>query len=312
MTSTRTTPFIAQWPADWLACGAALGMSLLSLAGCGPAYTPRATPPGTGRQGVISMAPNLTETVFALGQGESLIAVGDYDDYPPEVNKLPRVGGYLNPDLEKITLMKPELLLLPGQHQKVTEYAALNQLPISNINMDSLVTIDQGIQEIGNLLGAAHQARMLRDKLRNDTARLRSAMAPLPRPRVLVITSRQPRDLNQLYTAGGGTFVGEIVDIAGGENIYGETDQRYLEASKETLVMKAPEVILEFHCGAQLAEEDKAALIADWQAMPSLPAVKDQRIYIITDSHALRPGPRIIEVARILAGLLHPGAEVPG
>ncbi|MBI2434964.1 MAG: ABC transporter substrate-binding protein [Candidatus Hydrogenedentes bacterium] len=267
-------------------------------------------PPRPIHLGIISMAPNLTETVYALGLGERVIAVGDYDDWPPEVNQLPRVGGYLDPDFEKITMLSPGMILLPGKHQQVSEYAALNHLPVLNVDMDSLKSIDEGIATLGEALGAQEAASGLRHKLQEEIAAVREATQGLARPQVLIITSRQSRDLNQLYTTGGDSFVSEYVALAGGDNIYGDSTQRYLEASKETVVVKAPDVILEFHAGAHLSETDRAALVADWDALPSLPAVKEQRIYLLTESHALRPGPRVVEMAWKVARLLHPEADL--
>lgn len=256
------------------------------------------------------MAPNLTETVFALGEGNRVVAVGDYDDYPPEVLQLPRAGGYIDPNLEKITLLKPGLILLPGRHQQVSEYASLNNIPVLNVDMDSFASIEDGILTIGNALHAEEKAQELVGSMRREKEALRAAVAGLSRPRVLIITSRQPRDLNQLYAAGGDAFISEAVALAGGDNLYADSGQRYFEASKETVVLKAPEVILEFHAGSKLSEEEKQALAGDWDAFPSLPAVKDKRIYIITESHGLRPGPRLIEIAWMLARLLHPAATL--
>jgi iron complex transport system substrate-binding protein len=277
---------------------------LLLLAACG-STAPGVAPP---RDGIVSMAPNLTETIFALGQGHRVIAVGDYDDYPPEIATLPRAGGYLDPDLEKITMLAPGLMILPGRHQQVTEYARLNRLQVLNVDMDSLQSIDAGIATLGEALGANDAARALRERMRADAEAVRAAVAGLPRPRVLIITWRQPRDMSQLYTAGGDAFISEIVDLAGGENLYAGEAQRYFEASKETIVVAAPEVVLEFHAGAHLRPEEIAALQAEWQVFASLPAVRTGRVHIITESHALRPGPRLIEIAWMLAGLLHPEA----
>ena len=292
--------------AAWTCAGTVFGILSGLRAGCGGAGG-AAYPPN---EGIISMAPNLTETVFALGCGDRVIAVGDYDDYPPEIAALPRAGGYLDPDLERITLLSPSLLIVPGRHQQLAEYAALNRLPVLNVDMDSLASIDAGIATLGEALGAEAAADALRARMREEAEALREAVAGLERPRVFIVTSRQPRDMTQLYTAGGDAFISEVVALAGGENLYAHAPQRYFEASKETVVMGAPEVILEFHAGSRLRDGDMVALQADWNLFPSLPAVRAGRVHIITDSHALRPGPRLIEVAWMLARLLHPEADL--
>lgn len=262
--------------------------------------------PSAERAGIITLAPHLTETVFALGQGNRVIAVGSFCDYPPEANDLPRVGGYIDPDLERITILRPSLLILPGKHEEVAAYAKIENIPVLNVHMDSLETIDEGIRTIADALGCPERGDALRAEIKQGLDKVQAAVAGRPRPKVLIITGRGEHDLNSLFTVGGGSFVSEVVELAGGDNIFRDTSEAYFEASKETVVMKAPEVILEFHAGERLSDAEKAAYIADWKGLPSLPAVGTDRIYIITEASALRPGPRVTEIAREIAGLLHP------
>ena len=272
---------------------------LLFGAGCGAG--------GSGQgDGIITMAPNLTETVFALGAGDRVIAVGDYCDYPSAVFKLPRAGGYLNPDLEKITLLQPGLLIVPGEHPQVSAYAAEQNLPVLNVHMDNFETIEAGIRTLGEALNRVDRAAELNAQIKAGRASLESKMASVERPSVLIITTRESHDLNSLYTAGKQSFVSELVELAGGRNLFGDEDKDYFEASKESVVTRAPEVILEFHCGTGLTESQTQAYYNDWQALSTLPAVKNGRIFFITISHGLRPGPRIIEVAERIATELHP------
>lgn len=267
--------------------------------------------PVAARHGIITMAPHLTETVFALGQGGRVVGVGSFDDYPPEIASLPKVGGYLDPDLEKIAMLNPELLILPGRARAVTDFAALKGIPVLNINMDSFETIDLGIAAIGQALGCEKEADELRARVLGDLDAVRAAVIGLPRPKVLIITMRQDHNLNHLYTAHKTSFVSQIIDCAGGDNIYADASTSYPEASKETVVMRAPDVIVEFHAGEKLDDTERAKYVADWQQLPSLPAVKNRRIYLVEQSYAMRPGPRVGEVARIVARLLHPEAQVP-
>jgi len=283
-----------------------IGLLLPLLTGCGRVDTAAAP-----RAGIVTMAPHLTETLFALGQGGRVVGVSSFCDYPPEVAALPKAGGYIDPDLEKITALAPELLIVPGEHDTVTEYAAMRHLPVLNVNMDSLESIDAGIATIGKALSCEEAAGALRAGIKGDLEAVRAAVSGLPRPKVLLITMRQDHDLNTLYTANASSFVSELVECAGGDNVYADSGNTYLEASKETIVMKAPDVIIEFHAGEALSPEEQAQYVNDWQQLPMLPAVKNGRVYLVLESHALRPGPRVAEIARILARLLHPDAELP-
>jgi iron complex transport system substrate-binding protein len=258
------------------------------------------------RSGIVCLAPHLTESLFALGQGDNVIAIGDFDDYPPEAQHLPRVGGYINPNLEHITRLAPELIIVPGKHPKVTEYAALNHIPLLNIHMDNFETIDAGLVQLGQALGCIEAAVAIKDNIAKERARLEKKLGHVQRTKVLIITYRHSHDLNTLYTVGGTSFVSELVHLAGGENIFEEEQSPYFEAAKETVLVKAPEVILEFHSGESLSDEQAALFKKDWQAMTGIPAVAENKIYLVTQSHALRPGPRVMEIAWYLAGLLHP------
>ena len=277
-------------------------MLLAAACGCGASHD-AAVP----RKGIITLAPHLTETVFALGQGSRVIAVGSFCDYPPEIASLPRVGGYLDPNFEKITALHPELLIVPGKHQVVTDYAVMKRLPVLNVNMDSMAGIDSGIETIGKALGCEQEATAVRQRIQSELAAVRTAVQGLPRPKVLIITTRPSHDLNNLYTANRASFVSELVECAGGENVYADAGSTYLEASKETVVVRAPEVVLEFHAGEKLAPDEQAKFVADWRQLPSLPAVQHERVCLVLESHAMRPGPRVGEIARIVAKLIHKG-----
>jgi iron complex transport system substrate-binding protein len=261
--------------------------------------------------GIITMAPHLTETVFALGQGKRVIAVGTFDDYPPEVKTLPKAGGYLDPDLEKIAVLNPELIILPGKDRQVTDFAAMKQIPVLNVDMDSLETIDDGIAAIGKALGCETESDALRARVKSALDAIRAAVSKLPRPKVLILTMRQDHNLHHLYTANRNSFLSQLIECAGGDNIFADAPNTYPEASKETVVVRAPDAVVELHAGENLNDDEKARYIEDWKQLPTLPAVANKRIYLITESYAARPGPRVTEVARIVAKFLHPEAQLP-
>jgi len=262
------------------------------------------------KERIITYAPHITETVFALGKGEQVVAVSDFCDFPPAIENIERVGGWHNPDLEKVTLLNPDLIIVQGQHQKVTELAQKRRIDLLQVNMDSFETIREGIQTIGARLNCSPTAEDLVKHFDSDLAALREAVADKPRTKVLILTGRQLHDMANFHTVGGTSFVSELVAAAGGDNIYEETEQPYIEASKETVVMRAPEAVIEFHAGESVSKEIRAQYIGDWQQLPSLPAVQNKRIYLITESHALRPGPRLLEIGAKIACLLYPGLKI--
>lgn len=266
---------------------------------------------GGGGKGVISLAPNITETVFALGKGAEVIGVSDFDDYPTRVSRLPQLGGYIDPDLEQIALLRPALILVPGRHEAVTTFAEQNGIGVLNVHMDSLASIDEGIASIGLALNAVSKATELQNKITATLDEIREAVAPFDRPKVFIVMNRERGDLTNLQTVGGSSFISELVTAAGGDNIYQDEGKAYLEASKETLMVRAPDVIIEIQAGRDFTKKQTDALFSDWLALDSLPAWKSGRIYFFTDSHMMRPGPRITDVARQIARKLHFSAELP-
>lgn len=291
----------------WAALVALLAQTLFVCSCTQPTSSQQASE----RKGIISLAPHITETVFALGQGNRVIAVSDFCDYPSEAANLPRAGGYINPDLEKIAMLKPELVIVQGKHQAVADFGTMNKINILNVDMDSLDGIDSGIAEIGKALGCETKATELREKNRKELDSVSEAVKDRPRPKVLAITMRQNHDLNSLYTANYESFVSELVEVAGGANVFASADTTYLEASKESVVLRAPDVIVEFHAGETLDDAEKEKYKEDWSELSSIPAVKRGRIFLITESYALRPGPRVGEIARILARCIHPEVDIP-
>lgn len=283
---------------------ACLAISLL-VGGCG------GDTGGKKRQGIITMGPHVTETVFALGQGSRVIAVGSFDDYPAMARQLPKVGGYIDPDLERIAMLAPERILLGGRYPKMAQFAAMNDLPVLAVEMDSLESIDDGIAQIGLELRCVRAAEQLCAKIQREIQALRDRVAPFPRPKVLIITGRQAGDLSTLNTVGGASFLSEMVSVAGGDNIFQDAGQAYFEASKETVVLREPEVILEFRCGEPMTQSREDAYFKDWQGLPTLPAVRTGRIFFITEAHGMRPGPRVAEVGWIIARLLHSDIQLP-
>ena len=262
-------------------------------------------------KGIVSLAPNITETIFALGEGKQVVGVSEFDDYPMQTATLPKLGGYLNPDLEQLTLLSPAVVIVPGRHEQVTAFGEMNQIPVLNVHMDNLETIHGGIDTIGAALGVPEKATELWTKIDSDLNALREALKPYPRKKVLIVLGRERGDLTNLQTVGGTSFISEIVEAAGGDNIYKDAAQPYLEASKETVLLDAPEAILEIQAGKSLTKNQLQLLYNDWRFLDTVPAVKDGAIYFITESHAMRPGPRIADVAKIIARKLYFEAKLP-
>lgn len=262
-------------------------------------------------RGIITFGPNITETVYALGQGDRIIGVTNFCDFPPEVQTKKRVGGYLDPDLETITALSPELIILPGKMEKLAQLAEQNHFKILNAHMDDMESIHNSVRAIGAALDCSDNAETLLRKIDADLAAVRDVVKDKPRLKVLLINTRQSHDLNNIFTVGKRSFMSELTTIAGGGNIFNDTEKPYFEASKESVVARAPDVIIEFHAGENISPEEQARYVADWNELSTVPAVKNKRVYLFLESYGLRPGPRVGLIAAQLAKMLHPDVPLP-
>jgi iron complex transport system substrate-binding protein len=245
---------------------------------------------------IVILAPNLTEIVFAIGGGPRVIGVSDYATYPAEVKALPRVGGLLNPNLERVLELQPDLVLLHASNKELAARLRKLGLRPKLFSADNIEEIYGVIQGVGDAIGLSENAATLVAAMKRDLA---AATAPpgTARPKVLVVVGRTDGTLQGLRSVGPGSYLHELVELVGAENIAASTGKAWPELSKEAIVAAAPEVIIELAPGA--TDDDKTAL-APWHTLPNLPAVKRGNLHRLKDDHLLIPGPRLVRGARDL------------
>lgn len=253
------------------------------------------------------MAPNLVEVVFALGAGERVIAVPEYTSWPPEALALPSAGGYFNPNFERITALKPDLVLLQGRHEKLELYCLERRIPVLHLSMESLASIKEGILAVGKALELEERAGVLIAQMEGDLEKIRARASGGRTPRVLIVLGRIPGTLSQIMTAGKGSFLTELVALAGGENVFAGHPNPYPMISKESVLVRKPEIILEFM--PEGAGKNPDFYLKDWEKIGSLPASREGSMYLLTDRVFLVPGPRIAEAAERLAKIFEEEAE---
>ena len=255
---------------------------------------------------VVCMAPNITEIVFALGEGKRVVGVTDFCAYPPAAGKKTRVGGYINPNFERLIVLAPDLVIIQGRHEKLANFCRGGNIPFINMEMNDIESILGGIEKLGKILGCPEKSASLMEKIEKELAAIKNRVADLPCPRVFLCLGRNPGSLAGLFTTGKNGFLSELLVIAGGENIFSDVLTSYPQASMEALIRRAPEVIIETCPGKDLPKSKKALLLKDWQSLPTLPAVKKHQIYLLTDDFLQVPGPRIYLAAKKIASVLHP------
>ncbi len=267
--------------------------ALLTLAGCraGEVAAPAAAARTPTR--LVTLAPSLTETAYALGLGDRVAGVSDYSAWPPAAAAKPRLGGLYNPDLERIVALRPDLvLLLPSQRDLAAKLTALG-LASRIVPSDSLQDVERAFVTVGDLCGAGALGRTLAARFHAALAPRRAALAADGRPlAVLLVAGREPGRLANLLAAGPGTFLDELLTRLGGRNVFADAPVRYPQVALEEVVARAPDVILELQ-NDPLPPAAERRLAADWQSLPRVPAVAGGRIETIAGNYVLIPGPRL-------------------
>jgi iron complex transport system substrate-binding protein len=249
-------------------------------------------------QRIVSLAPSVTETLFALGFGNRIVGVTTYCDYPAEAQKLPKIGGFMSPSLEVIVAKRPDLVIGVSSATDPVKAREMERLglKVTLISLASVSDILSSIKSIARLLGNPQAGEGLVRKITRHFDEVKKRVAPAPRRSTLLAVGLRP-----LVVVGGKNFIDELITLAGGENIAGNAAQPWLNLPDEYVVAKAPQVIIEAGMGSERSEPAQ-----HWSDLKSIPAVKERRVYAYPSDKILRPGPRIGEGLEEIARLVHP------
>lgn len=255
---------------------------------------------------IITIAPNSAEIICALGACDAIVGVSKYCVYPKELTSRPRVGGLFDPDLEKIIALRPDLVVLRGRNESVERLCRESGVPVYNDRTDTLAGIERCVTDLGTRLDRRDQAHKLLERFDRQIAAIRARNDGAKKPRVLVTISRHPGRLANILTSGKGTFLDEMITIAGGENAFGHLEMAYPQISPEAIIARRPDVILELMPEAELSEAARQSVIQDWKELSSVPAVAAGRVFVLDDDNALIPSPRYVSIIEKVSHLLHP------
>ena len=268
---------------------------LLALALVSPAS---AAPP----QRIVSLAPSVTETLFALGVGDRVVGVSTYCDYPPEAARIDKVGTFLQPNVERILAKRPDLVIAvpsPGNRAPVERLRDLG-LQVLIVNPERIAEILDAIRSIADAVGVPDAGGRLVARIESEVKAVEARVAGAPPVRTLLLVGHAP-----FVAAGAGTYQDELVTRGGGSNLAAGSGQAWPNLSLEFIVAEAPQVIIDASMGSEEAA-DSSASAAFWNDFPTIPAVRDKRISGYRAYELLRPGPRVAETLATVARIIHP------
>jgi cobalamin transport system substrate-binding protein len=251
---------------------------------------------------IVSLAPSVTETLFALGAGDEVVGVSQYCSYPPAALKLPRVGSFLTPNLEAIVALRPTLVIGLGLSSDIRQIHALREMgcPMMMTRDDSLAQIEDTIARVGRRVGRTAAAGALLARIRAQVAPVRERLNAARPVRVLMLVGHQP-----LVAVGPGTYLDDLLKIAGARNIADPVagGQQWPQLSVEYIIAMSPDVILDGQMG-----DDPGTPSHFWDRFTTIAAVRNHRVYGYPQDPILHPGPRVGTSLKMLAALIHPAA----
>ncbi len=259
---------------------------------------------GASAKRIVSISPSTTEAVFVVGAGPQLVGRSRYCDFPPEVTKLPQVGGYVDPSYEAILALRPDLVTgaRGPAGNALAERLSARGIPTYFPETESFDAIDEMIVGVAERTGRANQGRAAVDRLHEHVAGIEKAVATLPKTRVLLVFGLAP-----LSVAGPSSFASEMIGRAGGANVVTEGGT-YPTMSRERVLALDPDVII--NC-AMMEERATERFRKDAPEWSHVRAIQTDRVVSITNEAVLRPGPRIDEGLALVARAIHPDAKIP-
>ncbi len=248
---------------------------------------------------IVSLSPNITEIIYALGQEDKLIAVSDFCNYPPQARKKERIGGLLNPNLEKMAALNADLFIGTPAHLEISkklEHLHLRSVILPN---DRLQDIFTAIDSIGILLNCRQAADSLVHSIKDSLSFYKKKSVRTARRRsALLVIGREPGTTRKIMVAGPNTFLNEIWKLNGGRNAFPALSAKYTQISLEALLKNNPDLIIEFKFKEKWDDKKNRINQLEWNTLRQLTAVRNRQIYVLNGDYTLIPGPRIYLLAR--------------
>lgn len=257
----------------------------------------------------MSLAPSLTETLFALGLGDRVVGVTRYCADPPEVKELPRIGGHLDPNFEAIVALRPDLVVsIPSSDETARRLESLN-VPIVSVDQHDVSGVTESISLLAEICGVPDRGEALRATVEARLQAVSDFVAiVVDRPRVVVAVGHDIGGgvVRTVWAAGPDTFYDGVIEIAGATNAVEGGIVRYPELSREGLAALDPDVVLDVVAGIEDRGLDLDTIRDGWRKLTELRAVREDRVRVLTGDVMVVPGPRLPEMVEAMARAIHP------
>jgi iron complex transport system substrate-binding protein len=281
--------------------GQAASPAAASVTSRGSDTAPQKTP-----RRIVSLVPAVTEMLYAIGAGPRMVGVSSFDTYPPEVKALPKVGGLIDPDLERIIMLKPDLVVISETHIELGAQLRSAGLATFSYALGDLANVSRTIRLLGTVTGLESEAAAVIAGLESRFEAVRERVKDRPKVRALLVFSRQPESLREIYASGGTGFLHDLLELAGGENVFASVKREAVQVTTEAILSAAPDAIIELRPGAPLSTGEIERERRSWNALAAVPAVRAGRVSVLVGDELVVPGARVADTAERLARALHP------
>ncbi len=249
------------------------------------------------QQRIVSTSPAITETLFALGGGERVVGVSEYCHFPPEARQRPKIGSYLKPNIETIVRLKPDLVIIERLPGPALEQLRTTGVPVEQVFYGDVATNLKTIAQIAKATNRVEAGRDLQARISTALKQVEVTAMPRQRRSVLFIVGRTPGRLDGMVAVGKGSYLNELIAMAGGRNLLADSVVAYPKVSLESIVRLKPDVIIDMGDMADtvgVTEAHKQSVEALWKGRPDIPS----RVHAVASDIFVVPGPRMVDAAR--------------
>ena len=247
---------------------------------------------------IISAAPSITEILFALGAGDQVVGVTTYCKYPEAAKAKPKIGGFTTPSVEAILALRPDQVVMRKNRPDVAQKLRHTGIDVLEVQPDTLSGIYESIQLISEKIGVPARGHTLIQSIEKQLQDAAAKPGIGPKPRVLFVVGRTPGTVLDLSVAGRGSYLNELIGLAGGENVFADTPVPYPQVSVEEVIRRNPDVIIDMGHDEMLSEVQKQRVKDLWKKYSFLGAVKHNNVFPISADYFVTPGPRVVQAVQ--------------
>ena len=286
-------------------CGVLVGLSALH-GGCSEAEQ-RSVPEGEYER-IVSLAPSITELLFALGVGDRVVGATRYCNYPPEARDLPRLGGYLDPNYEAMLRLQPDLVVTVEEHVDAQERLGAFGIATARVNHKTIPGIIASMRSLGEVCGVPARGDSLASAIERRVDEITAATEGKERPSVLLAVGRNlgSADLEDVYVAAEDGFYSDLIRMAGGRNAYPGGPIRFPVVSEEGIMRLNPDIIIDLVADLDEHGLEAEAVRSQWGSLNGVRAVERGDVYVLTGDYVVIPGPRFPLLLEDLVRIIHP------